>query len=108
MTIFKKSFLRKEKQKTRPILKKGTRIRVPNTRAEKIYKDQEINGLKYNEGCLAFVEADNTLIYQFTDEEKVVFKNSKDYSVPNASYACDGLLIFFDKAIFHLSNYVQL
>jgi hypothetical protein len=85
-----------------------TRIKMPSPRFEKVYKRQEIKGLKYNEDDIVFIEEDNQLIYQKTENNLVVFKNCKEYSVANAAYACDGLLICFDESIFSLNNYIVL
>ena len=96
------------KQPTKQTLPKGTRIKMPALRAEKVHKVQVVGGIGYTDEQLVYISSSNTLIYQYNTKERVVFKNCTEFTQASEDYAPDGILIYIQSDLFNVKNYIQL
>ena len=96
------------KQPTKQTLQKGTRIKMPALRTGKVHKVQVVSGVGYTDEQLVYISSSNTLIYQYTTKERVVFKNCTEFQQASEAFAPDGLLVYIQADLFNVKNYIQL
>ena len=96
------------KEPAKQILAKGTRIKMPAYRAEKVHKLQVVDGVFYKDSDLVYISDSNTLIFQYNTEERIVFKNCTEFQQASEVYAPDGLLVYIQAELFNVKNYIQL
>ena len=96
------------KEPAKQILAKGTRIKMPALRAEKVHKVQVVSGVGYKDSDLVYISEANTLIFQYNTEERIVFKNCTEFQQASEVYAPDGILIYIQAELFNVKNYIQL